>query len=165
VVLQFALSSVDLKAHTLGNEGVSFFDYLVYTHQALISRQFSPKLSLQLSPTLVHRNRVLTQEKNDIYALGIGGRLKLSKKMHLMAEYYHVFNPATSDVFNPVAVGVDMVFGGHVFQLYLNNANGLIEKEFLTNTHSNAMKGQIRFGFTVMRSFVLKPEIKGGKMH
>lgn len=159
-----AVSSASWKSQVLHDSKYMFSDYLVYTHQALVSRQFSSKLSLQVSPTLVHRNKVASAaEKHDIYALGIGGRLKVSKKMHITADYFYVANNAPG-FHNPVALGIDLVTGGHVFQLYLNNAIGIIEKEFLTNTPSDVTKGQIRFGFTVMRSFVLKPEVKGGKM-
>lgn len=159
-----AFSSTSWKSQSLHDSRYMFSDYLVYTHQALISRQFSSKLSLQLSPSMVHRNKLATaEEKHDMYALGIGGRLKLTKKLHVMADYFYVANNSPG-LSNPVAIGIDLVTGGHVFQLYLNNAIGIIEKEFLTNTPSDVTKGQIRFGFTVMRSFVLKPEVKGGKM-
>ncbi len=160
-----ALSSVDWRSQTLNDGRYRFSDYLVYTHQALISRRFSSRLSLQLSPTLVHRNKTKTAgEAHDVYALGIGGRLRLTRKLHLTADYFYTRRNAPG-VYNPAAVGIDLVTGGHVFQVYLNNAKGIIEKEFLTNTHGNAAKGQVGFGFTVMRSFVLRPEVKGGKMH
>jgi hypothetical protein len=160
-----AVSSVDWKSQTLNDGRYRFSDYLVYTHQALISRRFSSRLSLQLSPTLVHRNKVKTAaETHDVYALGVGGRLRLTRKLHLTADYFYTVNNAPG-VHNPAAVGIDLVTGGHVFQVYLNNAKGIIEKEFLTNTLGSAGKGQVGFGFTVMRSFVLRPEVKGGKMH
>jgi hypothetical protein len=160
-----ALSAVDWRSQTLNDGRYRFSDYFVYTHQALISRRFSSRLSLQLSPTLVHRNKTKTAgEAHDVYALGAGGRLRLTRKLHLTADYFYTFRHAPG-VYNPAAVGIDLVTGGHVFQVYLNNAKGIIEKEFLTNTRSDAAKGQVGFGFTVMRSFVLRPEVKGGKMH
>ena len=160
-----AVSSVDWKSKTLNDGRYRFSDYLVYTHQALISRRFSSRLSLQLSPTLVHRNKLRTAgEAHDVYALGLGGRLRVTRKMHVTADYFYAFNNAPG-ARNPGAIGIDLVTGGHVFQVYLNNAKGIIEKEFLTNTPGNLGKGQVGIGFTVMRSFVLRPEVKGGKMH
>ncbi len=160
-----AVSSVDWKSKTLNDGRYRFSDYLVYTHQALISRRFSSRLSLQLSPTVVHRNKLRTAgEAHDVYALGVGGRLRVTRKMHVTADYFYAFNNAPG-AYNPGAVGIDLVTGGHVFQVYLNNAKGIIEKEFLTNTPGNLGKGQVGIGFTVMRSFVLRPEVKGGKMH
>ena len=61
-----------------------FTSRLYYTFQALIGRKFNESFSLQLSPTIVHRNLVATaEEANDVYSLGVGGRLKLTKtQMH-----------------------------------------------------------------------------------
>ena len=59
----------------------NFKSRLSYTHQILIARKCSPKLSLQLSPTFVHRNLVQTPEQNnDLLALGIGGRYLFTKR-------------------------------------------------------------------------------------
>src|SRR5690606_30564329 len=47
---------------------------LGYTHQLLISRKFNEALSLQLSPSFIHRNLVANRtEENDLYALGFAG--------------------------------------------------------------------------------------------
>lgn len=162
-----AFSSVAVRNQNSVDDNNKFINHLVYSYQALISRQFSKKFSLQLTPSLIHRNTVMSSvEDNNIFALGVGGRLKVSKRIHLTADYHHVFNKAESlKLNNPVAIGMDVVVGGHVFQVHLNNALGMIEKEFITATQGNFFDGDIRIGFTVLRSFVLKPEVKGGKMH
>ena len=56
----------------------------------MIARKFNENFSLQLSPTMVHRNLVATAaDPNDIYAIGIGGRYKITKHSALTAEYYY----------------------------------------------------------------------------
>src|SRR5215471_4375961 len=40
-----------------------------YYFQSIVGRKFSPRFSLQLSPTLVHRNLVSEGDVNDLYAL------------------------------------------------------------------------------------------------
>jgi len=67
---------------------VSFSSRAGYYYQSIIGRKFSRKFSLQLSPTLVHRNIVPAGDVNDTYALGIGGRFKLSKRTALVADYF-----------------------------------------------------------------------------
>ncbi len=162
-----AFSSVELRNRNLLDEGSRFSDCLVYTHQVLISHQFSSKFSLQLTPSLVHRNIVkFSGENNDVFSLGLGGRWKVSRRMHLLADYAYVFNHHSEQkLTNPLAIGIDIVAGGHVFQLHLNNALGMIEKEFLTTTDDDFLKGDIRIGFTILRSFMLAPEVKGGKIY
>jgi len=132
---------------------------LTYTYQALIARKFSPNLSVQFSPTLVHRNLVDMREmNNDVYALGFAGRQKLSKRTALMLEYFYRL-PTSEDpgTRNAIAAGFDIETGGHVFQLHVTNSQGMIEKQFLTQTTGNFFDGDIYFGFNVARNFTVKP--------
>ncbi|KUG05897.1 DUF5777 family beta-barrel protein [Solirubrum puertoriconensis] len=131
---------------------------LTYTYQALVARKFSPDLSIQVMPTLVHRNLVSrATEPNDVYALGVGGRQKLTKRTSLNLEYYYLV-PATkpSDLRNSLAVGFDIETGGHVFQLHLTNSQGMIEKQFITETRGNFFKGDLFFGFNMARNFTVR---------
>jgi hypothetical protein len=129
-----------------------------YTYQALIARKFSPDLSLQLMPTLIHRNLVLNEgEKNDVYALGGGGRYKLTKRFSLNAEYYALLTSYTAKNYqNAVALGVDIETGGHIFQLHVTNSPGMIEKQFITETTGKVFNGDLFFGFNISRNFTVK---------
>ena len=88
----------------------------------------------------------------------------MSSRMHLMADYSYVFNNNDNTLVNPVAVGIDIVTGGHTFQAYLTNSVGMIEKEFLTATTGKVSDGNIRIGFSVSRTFMLKHKVQGGKL-
>jgi hypothetical protein len=136
---------------------LTFENRMSYTAQLLIARKFSQKLSLQLMPTMVHRNRVdKTIENNDIFALGIGGRMKVSRSVALTTEFYHRFN--ISDV-NPtkdvIGFGIDIETGGHVFQLVITNTRGLTERAWLTESTDDFFKGAIHLGFNITRTFQL----------
>ncbi len=135
-----------------------FSSRLAYYFQAVIGRKFSEGFSLQVSPTMVHKNLVqLDADPNDIYALGIGGRLKLSKRMALTWDYNHVFvGMPDSGYYHPLSVGVDIETGGHVFQLHFSNATGMNERAFITETTGNWGSGEVRFGFNLSRVFQLK---------
>jgi len=128
-----------------------------YYYQSILGRKFSNRLSLQLSPTLVHRNKVATGDVNDIYALGIGSRFKLSKRTALLVDYFPVFNrPGISAAKDALSIGFDIETGGHVFQLHFSNATGMNEKAFITDTQDTWGKGEIRFGFNLSRVFTVK---------
>ncbi|MEO1097945.1 MAG: DUF5777 family beta-barrel protein [Bacteroidota bacterium] len=128
---------------------------LAYTHQILIARKFSPGLSFQLMPTLIHRNKVEEiKGDNDQFALGIGGRVKLTQRVSLNAEYYYRYDaPANPDLFNSLAIGFDIETGGHVFQLHFTNSRTMIERGFITETTGDYFGGDIHFGFNVSRVF------------
>lgn len=132
-----------------------------YTAQVLLARKISPGFSLQLSPTYVHRNLVATEiDPNDLYAAGAGGRIKLSKRISLNAEYYYLINGnrdyMSKPVYNPLSVGFDIETGGHVFQLIFTNSLAMIEKGFIGETTGRWTKGDIHFGFNISRVFTLK---------
>lgn len=133
-------------------------DRLSYTAQLLIARKFSSNVSLQFMPTLVHKNAVVQSiEDNSQVALGIGGRAKITRSIALTTEYYYnVSKKDNSPYFNPVALGIDIETGGHVFQLILTNAVGLTERAFVTETMDDFFDGDIHLGFNVTRTFQLR---------
>ena len=139
-----------------------FSSRLTYTYQLLLARKFSERLSLQLSPTLVHRNLVAAAaDENDVYALGAGGRYKITKRTSFNAEYFYLLPGTTADTFkNALSLGFDIETGGHVFQLHVTNAQGMIEKFFIPETRGAWQNGDIYFGFNISRIFDLNRENK-----
>lgn len=133
----------------------SFAESLSYVGQVLIARKFSSSFSFQLTPTYIHRNTVqINADPHDIFALGFGSRIKLSKRVSLNSEYYLAFNESASiNARNSLAFGVDIETGGHVFQLILSNAITMIEKSFIAENTGNFFGGDIHFGFNISRTF------------
>lgn len=133
----------------------TFSENLSYVGQVLIARKFSSSFSFQITPTYIHRNTIrVDADPHDIFALGFGSRIKLSKRVSLNSEYYLAFNESTSiDTRNSLAFGVDIETGGHVFQLILSNARTMIEKGFIAETTGNFFGGDIHFGFNISRTF------------
>ena len=130
-----------------------------YESALLIARKFSPKFSLQVTPIWLHYNLVASsQDKNDVVALGLGGRMKLSKRVSLNAEYNLLpSDPVVStDIFHSLSLGLDVETGGHVFQLIFSNSEGMIGPYYLGKTTGNWGDGDIFFGFNISRAFHLK---------
>jgi hypothetical protein len=136
-----------------------FSSRLSYVEQLLVGRKFN-RLSLQLSPAFVHRNLVATVlDPNDLYSMGAGGRVLLTKRISFNAEYYYLINPVqnfSSKIYNPLSMGFDIETGGHVFQLIFTNSVAMIEKGFIGETTGSWKKGDIHFGFNISRVFTLK---------
>lgn len=133
-----------------------------YLTQAIISRKFSSDFSLQASPTLLFRNVVAPGgDEKTLFALGVAGRYKFSKRFGIVADYYNVFSSYRDDNPNinfsaPLGVGVEIETGGHVFTLTFVNSKAIVENNFIPNTTSSWGDGQYRFGFTISRMFTLK---------
>lgn len=128
---------------------------LFFTHQLLVGRKFSEGTSLQLMPTFSHRNLVqLATDPNDLLAVGIGGRQKLTKRVSLNFEYYYQLpGYKLAGKKNSFSVGFDVETGGHVFQLHFTNSQGMSERTFITETTGDWGKGDIFFGFNISRVF------------
>ncbi len=138
-----------------------FSNRLSYCSQILIARKFSERLSLQLSPSHVHYNLVRDdKDANDVFALGIGGRVKLTRRFALTAEYFYTVPGANlSGYHNSASIGVDIETGGHVFQLHFTNSTGMSERTFIGQTTDRLEDGGIHLGFNIHRVFtIVKPK-------
>lgn len=142
-----------------------FSSRLSFNHSVLIARKFGKLLSVQLMPTLVHRNLVLTeQDQNTIFAMGGGTSFRLTGSLRFNVEYHYILpNQIESSiggesVSNALSIGIDLETGGHVFQLNLSNSRGMTEKYLVGETTGAWTDGDIHFGFNVSRVF-------GGKSH
>jgi len=131
----------------------------IYTTQIIAARKFNKRLSLELAPSWIHFNLVPAAiDNNDLFALGMGGRMKVTKRMSVNAEYDYVpsgqFN--STNIYNSFSTGIELETGGHVFQLIFTNSAGMVEPYYLAKTSGSWGKGDIYFGFNISRVFNLK---------
>lgn len=136
-----------------------FSSRLYYAHQLIVGRKFNDWFTLQLSPTLVHRNLVATAaEAHDVFSLGVAGRIRLTRRITLNGEYVYTPPGQLADGFlNALSVGFDIETGGHVFQLHFTNSTSMIEKGVATETVGNWAEGGVHFGFNISRVFTVFP--------
>jgi Membrane bound beta barrel domain (DUF5777) len=167
-VMPFSVTAFASTVIETLDKDLSTTDQTSYCTQLLIARKFSDKLSLQLNPTFLYRNRVTSvAQERALFALGFGGRMKLNKRLSLNAEYYWAFRekdletPLGDTYGNSLALGVDIETGGHVFQLHFTNSSGMVEKQFIGDTSGSWSKGDIRWGFNVSRTFSFDKRAKG----
>ena len=138
-----------------------FSNRLFYTNQLLIGRKFNDKLSLQIMPTIVHYNLVdSSQYSNNTFALGVGGRIKITKRSAITAEYYFRLNNTDMHVsgqptYNSFSVGFEAETGGHVFQLMVTNSTGINERNFIGQSTDSWSKNQLHIGFNISRVFTI----------
>lgn len=132
-----------------------FIHRLAYSAQINIARKFGERLSLSLMPTLVHQNYVASDNANTIFAMGGGARIGITSTMAVLLEYYHCLtsNTIRQNNQNSLGVALEFITFGHNFTLYFTNSSGLGETQFITNTTSDWLKGQFRFGFAIGRKF------------
>ena len=148
ILLNTALDKDDLPL-------LEFKHRLGYTAQLLISRKIDTNLSLELAPSFFHDNYVVLDEQdNSQFALGFGGRYKLSKRWSVNADYgWHLNRAGNSPFKNPLSIGIDLETGGHVFQMHFTNAQAMNTNGFLGQGTGDWGDGDIYFGFNLSRQF------------
>jgi hypothetical protein len=153
-----AFASTTVKTLTPSSnikDNYQFSDRMVHAAQLIIARKFSERLSLQLTPSVIHNNLVADNSfTHTQLACGIGGRIKLNRSISFNAEWF----PQLPDSKNPgsintLSLGFDIETGGHVFQLHFTNSQSMIEKGFITQTAGKWDKGDIFYGFNISRTF------------
>jgi len=137
----------------------SFVARMSFAHQVVFARKFGQAFSLAVVPTYMHDNLVLTNDmNNDQLAVGAGGRLKITNRLSLNAEYhYRIIQQFEQDdpYNNSFSIGVDIETGGHVFQLHVTNSRGMFEPAFIGETTGRWVDGDIYFGFNISRVFTI----------
>ena len=134
----------------------NFSGRLSMVNSLMISRKFSETLSLQVSPIWLRSNFLNeTGSAANVVSLGLASRVMLAPVVHLNLEY--VPRLAGDDVggTSPLSAGFDIETGGHVFQLFFSNTQGIFDKAHLINTSGKWGEGDIYFGFTITRVFYL----------
>jgi len=151
----YAVANINGEIKPTSYAGFEGVDRLSYAYQLLMSRGFNDKFSLELAPTFIRQNLVYEtgQEHNQV-ALGLGGRVRISQRVSFNADYtYNFSRVANSRYVNPLSLGIDLETGGHVFQMMFTNAQSTNEPGFMTNATGDWSKGEIFFGFNLVRVF------------
>lgn len=128
-----------------------------YHGEFILGRKFSPYFSLQLSGAWTYRNIVPNGDKNDIVSAGISSRVQVTKSLAVILDGKFVFSElrtADKGYYPPLGIGLEWeTGGGHIFQMNLTNATGMIETDYIPYTRSNWLDGEFRLGFTIGRLF------------
>ena len=157
------VSGMTVKSSKFSDAALNTFsNRLGYYHQVIVGRKFSENFTLQVSPTLVHQNMVeLQKDNNDMVAIGIGTRYKISKRSAILLDAFPLVYGAPTGATLPMSIGFDIETGGHVFQLHVSNSRGMNERAFMGETTQDWAKGQINFGFNLSRVFTVVSNKEG----
>jgi len=133
----------------------NFSDKYAASMQLIFSSSLGP-VGLQVSPGYLHTGYLFLEDKKfEIFTLGFGGSVKVSKKVSVNIEYLHHFEDNIL-ANKPLSIGVDLSTGGHLFQLLISNSQAMNNNALYTNTQGNWSRGNIYFGFNLIRKFKLR---------
>jgi hypothetical protein len=169
--------SMPVSVNYFGNIGINTLEFsdktrnnfftsrLSFVNQLIITRKFNDYVSVAISPSMVHQNLVENKsQSHDIYALGLGASIKISRSARFNFEYIPRLNARNEKkldgtlFYDAFAFGLDIETGGHVFQLHFTNGAGLIEQQFISQNTNKLTLNSLRFGFNLSRVFSLEKE-------
>lgn len=131
-------------------------DRYSFFNQVIIAKRFSPKLSLQIAPSVSHYNLVTSDMKNDMLGVAVGGRYKISNQTSVMVDYSQPLTKFENDDDNPqpgLSLGFEFATSAHAFQLFLTNYNGIVpQKNYMYNQHDFFNK-EFLIGFNITRNY------------
>lgn len=145
--------------------GDEFSNRISYTHQLIIASKISRGISLEILPTLIHRNYIYSVVKHpengsidehDLFALGFAGRFKLTNRFAFIIDYFLPFSnfrTAPNGYYDPLGIGIEIETGGHVFHVNFTNSRGIIENDYIPFTNSSWEDGEYKLGFNISRVF------------
>ncbi len=146
-----------------------FFDKsahrLSYNLQALVASKINDRIAIQASLGWTYRNNVEFRDQNDLPNAGIVFKYQFTKVFGIIVDATFTFSEfrktelspdGSKEYHNPLGIGFEWeTGGGHVFQINLTNARGLVETDYIPYTTSSWSDGGFRLGFTISRHFKL----------
>ncbi len=107
-------------------------------------------------PTLVYRNYVASDDVNTLFSIGTAVSYAVNSKVSLIFEYYNNIQKESvrSNYQNSLSAAVEWITFGHNFKVYLTNAGGFGETQFIPYTNTDWLKGQFRLGFCISRKYM-----------
>lgn len=132
-------------------------DKMGYFGMVMIARKFSDKLSLQASPMVAYFERPILLTDKTLVGVGIAGRYKVADRTAITFETIPIFNKPEALAL-PVAVGIDIETGGHVFQMFFTTSTFHTESYIMAYNFDPFWdnKPLFRIGFNVNRAFAMR---------
>lgn len=136
-----------------------------YNLQGLVASKITDRIAIQGSLGWTYRNNVEFQDQNDLPNAGVVFKYQFTKVFGIIIDATFTFSEfrknalspdGSKEYYNPLGIGFEWeTGGGHVFQINLTNAKGLVETDYIPYTNSTWSEGGFRLGFTISRQFKL----------
>lgn len=141
-----------------------FSDRLSQVVELIIAKKIG-KVSVQVTPTLVHYNYAPSYDQNTTFAIGAAARIPFSRRFAFLIDYFHPFISDTKKdnyytkrlvkFYDPLGVGFEITTAGHIFTLKFTNTSAILENQFIPYNSNSWGNGQFRWAFNISRTFSL----------
>ena len=129
-----------------------------YFHEIMISRKMNSKLSLQLAGTFSYFNLIdSAYGQHAFYGMAFAGRYKFSPQSSVVVDFGYPLNVSgIEEDYKPLpnlGIGYEVSTGSHQFQIFVCNADGIINQDINVYNRNDFFKGDIMLGFNITRQW------------
>lgn len=128
-------------------------DRFSYFNMIIISRRFSPNFSMQVAPSISHYNLVEADMENDMFAVALGARYKISPQTAILVDYSQPLSNFESDPEPGLSLGLEFATSAHAFQIFVSNYWGIIPQENYMWNQNDFFGGDVLLGFNITRIY------------
>jgi mono/diheme cytochrome c family protein len=136
-------------------------DAFTYTLQIITTKQITEKFSFAFVPGLIINPDTQIENEDPVVVFGIGGRYYLGKGLSFIMSYSpEVSGKRTQSLYgfysirkhyDTLSVGIEKRIGGHDFQIFVTNSEGIATPHYATGGDLNFGDGNMRLGFSIYR--------------
>jgi len=120
--------------------------------QLSLGRRLTERLAVDVVPSWASRANHTAEDPENVFGLGFGGRFRILEGLSVIGEWTPVL-AGHAAVSNGWALGLEKRAGGHVFQVFALNTNGLTPPQYLPGGDLRLAQGDFRLGFNITRLF------------
>jgi len=117
-----------------------------------LSRQLTRRLSVLVVPSFVTNANHFALDPQSTFSLGLGARYMIWEEFSIIAEWVPVL-AGYNEIESGWGLGIEKKIGGHVFQVFVNNALGLTPAQSLPGGDLQIGDFDFRIGFNIFRTF------------
>lgn len=122
---------------------------------ASLSRRINDRLSLLAVPAYSSNTNFWDPSSDGTFGLGLGGRVVVFDEISLIGEWVPVLS-GYEEVVDGWGLGIEKYTGGHVFQIFVTGAYGLMAPQYLVGGDLGGpdtdFGDKLRFGFNIYRT-------------
>ena len=134
---------------------------LSYFHELMIARKINSKLTLQLAGTFSYFNLIdSVYGQHEFFGVTFTGRYKFSPQSSIVVDFSYPLNVSGIDEdYEPLpnlGIGYEVSTGSHQFQVFVCNADGILNQDINVYNRNDFTKADFMLGFNITRQWGFK---------
>jgi hypothetical protein len=150
---------IDGRSDTYFGQNYKFTNRLSYFAELIVARKFTDWLSLQVSGSFSHINRVDSLYEHDRFGISFSGRARITPQSSIVFNYGIPLTIESIGETKPIqdfpsdnfGIGWEIATSTHCFQIFVTSTTDLVPQYAMMTNRNDWTMGDLFFGFTITR--------------